>query len=235
MDPLTLAIIKVVATTCVKLYVGSMTSGGKLVYDEAELGYKVPKWYMNPGKPGKTFYAYGTSVTGDEFEAVEDAREKAIDQMVTHIRLSTEQAIKESVTYDKESLKQRRLVELFIRGEGLETFVGANGKVDRRQLVRVQAPGDEDMRAFVRIALSSKDYVAYQTATLEALKKKLMFQKSDDILDEMKVELESWEQETQADTGMDIPATTPKSTVPAADNAFDELDRLAPSHQELEP
>ena len=62
-----------------------------------------------------------------------------------------------------------------------------------------------------------------------------MFQKSDDILDEMKVELESWEQETQADTGMDIPATTPKSTVPAADNAFDELDRLAPSHQELEP
>jgi hypothetical protein len=224
MDPLTLTIIKVVASTCVKLYIGSLTGGGKLVYDEAELGYKVPKWYMNPGKPGKTFYAYGTSVEGDEFESVTDAQEKAVAQMVTHIRISTREAISDSVRYDKESLKQRRLVDLFVRGEGLENFVHTRAKVDRRQLVRVEA--QQEMRAFVRIALPSKVYVDYQAETLDALKKRLLQQKAEDILDEMKVELEAWEDEEKpAIPGDPVPDTTPKSVVPAADSAFDELEK----------
>jgi len=174
-------------------------AGGVLVYSEAELGYKVPKWYMNPGRAPSSFYSYGTSIKGDEFESIEDARNKALNQMVKHIRLSNQAMLKENIRYDNTSVKQRRLVDLFVRGEGLEDFVRMNAKVDKRQLVKVPRP-QEDMRAFVRLSLSLKGYVKYQQEELNKLKIKLVQQKSEDIFDEMEKEIKAFDKETGSGT-----------------------------------
>lgn len=233
MEVLTLAILKAVATTCIKLYLGSLLGGGAISAKSSELGYKIPKWYMNPGRAGKTFYAYGTSVRGDEFESIDDARQRALEQMVNHIRLSNQKIIGDQIRFDKTSVKQQRLVELFIRGDGLEDFIRMNAALDKKQLVRVEEP-ETDMRAFVRLALPADAYIAYQEATVKDLKQKIVRQKSDDILAEI-------EQESQGlintqkvpDTPIEgaVPAT-PKaeprpqtsSKLPSADNAFDELE-----------
>ena len=46
MEILTLALLKAVATTCIKIYLSSLLGGGgAVVYRSSELGYKVPKWY----------------------------------------------------------------------------------------------------------------------------------------------------------------------------------------------
>jgi len=196
---LTLAILKSLGSTCIKFYISSLMAGGVLVYSEAELGYKVPKWYMNPGRAPSSFYSYGTSIKGDEFESIEDARNKALNQMVKHIRLSNQAMLKENIRYDNTSVKQRRLVDLFVRGEGLEDFVRMNAKVDKRQLVKVPRP-QEDMRAFVRLSLSLKGYVKYQQEELNKLKIKLVQQKSEDIFDEMEKEIKAFDKETGSGT-----------------------------------
>ncbi len=189
MDPLTLAIVKCIATTCLKLYITSMFGGGdKLVYDKAELGYKVPSWYMQPAR-GQTFCAFGTSMEGDEFESIDDARKKAMDGMLKHIRLSNQKISKE-VRYDRTSVKQQRLIDLFVRGDGLDDYVAAHAKVDKKQLVKV---GDGEMRAFVRLAMDADAYIEYQENTVQALKTRLMRLKSDDILDEMSREIANFD------------------------------------------
>lgn len=197
LDPITALILKVVASACVKFYLSSLLGAGQLAYDSGELGYKIPKWYMNPGRTSKTFYSYGTSVSGDEFESLEDARRRAIDQMAQHIRLSNRAIVEKQVRYDANSVKQRRLIELFVRGDELEQFIRMNAKLDKKQLVRVTMPRD-DMRAFLRMKMKAKTYIAYQNQSLNALKTRLMQQKTDDILDEMQAELAAWEQEAAA-------------------------------------
>lgn len=189
---LVLSIVKSLASTIIKLYISSLMAGGGLVYSEGELGYKMPKWYMNPGRASSSFYSYGTSIKGDEFESIEDARNKALNQMVKHIRLSNQAMLKENIRYDKKNVKQRRLVRLFVRGEGLEDFVRINAKVDKRQLVKVPVPR-EDMRAFVRLSLSLEVYLEYQEEELNKLKNKLVRQRAEDLLDELDKEIEAFD------------------------------------------
>ncbi len=215
LDPITALILKVVASTCIKFYITSLLGGGQVSYDSAELGYKIPRWYMNPGRPRKVFFSYGTSVSGDEFESLEDARRRAIDQMAQHIRLSNRAIIEKQVRYDANSVKQRRLIELFVRGDGLEQFIRMNAKLDKKQLVRVTLPR-EDMRAFVRMELKAKKYLAYQDKTINALKTRLMQQKTDDILGEMQAELAAWEKEATQLPGGTIPGFKPGDIAPPA-------------------
>ena len=205
LDPITALILKLIASTCIKFYMASLLGAGQVTYSSAELGYKIPKWYMNPGRVSRTFYSYGTSVNGDEFESIEDAHRKAIDQMAQHIRLGNRALIEKEVHYDTNSVKQKRLIELFIRGEGLEQFIRMNAKVDKKQLVKVKVP-QLDMRAFVRLKMKSKTYIAYQGKTLNELKKRLMQQKTEDILGEMEAELAAWEAEAASLPGAAIPA-----------------------------
>ncbi|MBT3294381.1 MAG: hypothetical protein HN919_17870 [Verrucomicrobia bacterium] len=206
LDPITALILKVVASACIKFYLASLMGVGQVSYKSADLGYKIPKWYMNPGRVSRTFYSYGTSVSGDEFESIEDARHKAVDQMAQHIRLGNRALIEKEVRYDVNSVKQKRLIELFIRGEGLEQFIRMNAKMDKKQLVKVKVP-KVDMRAFVRLDMKSKTYIAYQGKTLHELKTRLVQQKTDDILDEMQAELAAWEKEAAALPGGAIPAS----------------------------
>jgi len=240
MDPLTLAIVKTIATTCLKFYLSSLLGGGGLAYDKKELGYKVPKWYMNPGHVASEFYAYGTSIEGDEFESVDDARQKAVAQMVTHIRLGNQRMVQEEIRFDRDNVKQRRLVDLFIRDAGLEDFVLMNASVDKKQLVQVDRP-EEDMRAFVRLALKTNTYMEYQEDALQELKSKIMHQKTEDILGEMDAEVEAYGESPMTEgvppDSIDAAAATapqpeikvtPPRTPPAAPGAFgnmeDELD-----------
>lgn len=242
MEFLTLLILKCLASSCIKFYIISLMAGGPLVYSEVELGYKVPRWYMNPGRAESRFYSYGTSIKGDEFESIEYARNKALNQMVKHIRLSNQALIKESIRYDKTSIKQRRLVDLFVRGEGLEDFVRMNAKADKRQLVKVPVP-QEDMRAFVRLCLSSKLYVKYQKEELNKLKIKLVKQRAEDILDEMEREIKAIDKSAPTmpgdttvqgieDSASGPPAKddtlapdAPRRARSSADSAFDDLDK----------
>lgn len=233
MDPLTLAIVKAIATTCVKLYLTSLLGGGTgVTYDKSELGYKVPGWYMNPGRSKATFYAYGTSVHGDEFESIEDARQRALEQMANHIRLSNRKIISEEVHYDKASVKQKRLVELFIRAEGLEDFIRMNAALDKKQLVKVEFP-KTDFRAFVRLALPSEDYVAYQQDILKELKTKIVRQKTEEILEEMEKEKAAVTPLSEVpeamparppDTAPTPPPPPAEEPIPGAEAAFDELE-----------
>ncbi|NQU41116.1 MAG: hypothetical protein HQ523_14285 [Lentisphaerae bacterium] len=211
LDPITLLIIKTIGSACIKLYLSSLLGVGQVTYDSDELGYRIPKWYMNPGHVKRTFYSYGTSVTGDEFESIEDAHRQAIDQMAQHIRLSNRAMVEEAIHYDTSSVKQKRLIELFVRGDGLEEFIRRNATVDKRQLVKVEIPAD-DLRAFVRLDMSAKTYVAYQTTTLNALKTRLMQQKTDDILNEMQAEINAWNQE-EGTLSPESPAASPTAAI----------------------
>jgi hypothetical protein len=213
LDPITTLILKFVASACIKFYLASLLGAGQLSYDSADLGYKIPKWYMNPGRPRKTFYSYGTSVSGDEFESLEDARRRAVGQMAQHIRLSNRAIVEKQVRFDPNSVKQRRLIELFVRGDGLEPFIRMNAKLGKKQLVRVTMPRD-DMRAFVRMEMKAKTYIDYQEKSLGELKTRLMQQKSDDILDEMKAELAAWEKEAAALPGGMLPGFKPGDIAP---------------------
>jgi len=235
LDPITALILKVVASTCIKFYMTSLLGAGQVTYDSGELGYKIPKWYMNPGRPKKVFYSYGTSVSGDEFESLEDARRKAIDQMAQHIRLSNRAMVEKQVRYDTGSVKQRRLIELFVRGDGLEQFIRMNSKMDKKQLVRVTMPRD-DIRAFVRMELKLKKYLAYQDKSLTALKKRLMQQKADDILDEMQAELAAWEKEAAQLPGGMLPGFKPGDIVPPAPQDMGEMQMpSSPEHPSPAP
>ncbi len=236
MDPLTILILRTVASTCIRLYITSMFSNqNTLVYQSGELGYKVPRWYMEAGSE-RVFYAYGTSVDGDEFESLADARRKAAVAMGEHIRLANREIADSHIHYDRASVKQQRLVDLFVRDDGLGDFITRAGTVDKQQLVRVRRDGGSDIRAFVRLALPVKDYVAYQETTLNALKTKLVRQKVDEIMAEIDAEQEVSLQPGAA--AMDVPpddrpATSPLVPVPprssvsdAADDAFKVLDSL---------
>ena len=238
MEALALAILKTVATTLVKYYMTSLLGGGNaLVYSEAELGYKIPKWYMNPGEATEVIYSYGTSVQGNEFESLEDAKQRALEQMVNHIRLANQKIVTEKIHFDKDNVKQKRLLDLFLRGEGLEDFVRMNAKVDKQQLAKVPKPKDE-MRAFVRLAMPFNDYLKHQEQSLGELKHKLMQQKSEDIMAEVDAEVQALEQSRGPDTAappqkpealapQSAPETPKSSTTPAssADAAFHELEK----------
>jgi hypothetical protein len=212
MDPLTLAIVKTIAGTCLKFYLGSLMAGGGLNYSKAELGYKVPKWYMNPGRSSSVFYSYGTSVKGDEFESITDAKEKAIAQMVKHIRLGNQRMVQEKIRFDRSNVKQGRLVDLFVRDTGLEDFILINATVKKKQLVRVQKP-EEDMRAFVSLALKTATYISYQKEAVQTLKSKIMRQKTDDILSEVDAEAKAYDTPLE---GESVPkeAATPAEVAP---------------------
>jgi len=189
-DPLTLIIVKAVAGTFIRFYLTSLLAGGAaLTYSKSELGYKVPKWYMNPGRTSSVIYSYGTSTEGDEFQSIEKARLAAVNQMVKHIRLANQRIIKEKVSYNHESIKQQRLIDLFVRGDGLEDFVLMNAAIDKKQLVKT--PKD-DMRAFVRLKLKADVFFKYQENRVQTLKSKIVHQKTDDIIDEMDKEIKSY-------------------------------------------
>ncbi len=190
MDPLTLAIVKTIASACLKFYLSSLMAGSGLSYKSSELGYKVPKWYMKPGRT-TAFYSYGTSIEGDEFQSIEAARQLAIKQMVTHMRLGNERMIQEEVSFDRSSIKQKRLIDLFVRGDGLEKFVLMHAQIDKKQLVKVETP-EEDMRAFVRLTLKASDYIDFQEESVQKLKSRIMHQKTDDILSEMDAEVKAY-------------------------------------------
>ena len=186
MEALAFVIIKAVVGTFVKYYVSSLLAGSAITYDKGELGYKVPKWYMNPGRAPAVLYAYGTSVEGDEFESLEYAKISAQKQMVETIRIANNKMVKDVVSYNKNSIKQRRMVELFIKGEGLDDFVKSNIAVDKKQLVKMP---DGDIRAFIRIKMQPKVFVEYQKSEVKALKNRIVHQKTDDILAEMEAEI----------------------------------------------
>ena len=191
MDPLTLIIVKTIASTCLKFYLSSLMSASGLAYNKSDLGYKVPKWYMNPGREVSEFYAYGTSIEGDEFESIDEARDKAVAQMVKHIRLANQRMVQEKISFDRSSVKQRRLVDLFVKGEGLEDFILMNARIDKKELVKVETP-QEDMRAFVRLALKTSLFVDHQEETVQALKSKIVHQKTDDIIAEIDAEVQAY-------------------------------------------
>ena len=190
MDPLTLIIVRAVASTFIKFYLTSLLAGGSAIsYSKSELGYKVPKWYMNPGRTTSVMYSYGTSTEGDEFQAIDNAREAAVDQMIKHIRLANQRIAKEKISYSKDSIKQKRLVELFVRGDGLEKFVNLNAITDKKQLVKTQKDG---MRAFVRLKIKADLFIEYQEDRVKELKSKIVHQKTDDILAEMDAEIKNY-------------------------------------------
>jgi hypothetical protein len=80
----------------------------------------------------------------------------------------------------------------------MRDFIRTHAQVDRKQFVTVKHP-EEDIRAFVRIALRAEDYFAFQEQQVNTFKERLMEQKTDDVLAEMEAELASWEEE-QPDT-----------------------------------
>jgi hypothetical protein len=190
MDPLTLIIVRAVASTFIKFYQTSLLAGGSAIsYNKSELGYKVPKWYMNPGRTTSVMYSYGTSTEGDEFQSIDNAREAAVNQMIKHIRLANQRIAKEKISYSKDSIKQKRLVELFVRGDGLEKFVNLNAVTDKKQLVKT--PQDE-IRAFVRLKIKADLFIEYQEDRVKELKSKIVHQKTDDILAEMDAEIKTY-------------------------------------------
>jgi len=213
MDPLTLIIVKAIAGTFIKFYLTSLLAGGAaLSYSKSELGYKVPKWYMNPGRTTSVIYSYGTTTEGDEFESIEKARLTAVNQMVKHIRLANRRIVKEKVSYNRESLKQQRLIDLFVRGDGLEDFVLMNAVIDKKQLVKTQK---DDMRAFVRLKLKANTFFEYQENRVQTLKSKIVHQKTDDILDEMDREIKVYGDKPFDNSSTDTDAIETEPKTPA--------------------
>jgi hypothetical protein len=230
MEALALIIIKAVATTFIKYYIASLMAPSGVTYNSAELGYKVPKWYMNPGKQPAALYAYGTSTEGDEFVSLEKAQISAIKQMVDNIRLANQHIINDKISYNKNSIKQRRLVDLFVKGQDLEDFVHMNAVADQKQLVKT---GSGDMRAFVRISLKPKLFYKYQEKQIQALKTKIVHQKSDDILAEMENELKNYDtQSTNTTNQIDaapkpakLPDTDKLTPTPLKPSGFENLEK----------
>lgn len=233
MEALTIMLLKTVATSCIKYYMVALLAGAQVKHSATDLGYSMPKWYMNPGSMKKEFYSYGTSIDGDEFESLSDAREKAILHMLELMRLSNAKMVSDKIKYDSSSLKQKRLIELFLRGDALEDFVRLNAKQDKKELIKVQKPS-EDMRAFVRLNLSLEEYTSFQTKKLNELKSKLMRQKTEDILTEMDGELKSGTllpslepdlESNQSDVSQNAAReeSTGMNEKSSVDSAFDEL------------
>jgi len=190
MDPLTLTIVRAIASTFIKFYLTSLLAGGSAIsYNKSELGYKVPKWYMNPGRTTSALYSYGTSVEG-------------------------------KISYSKDSIKQKRLVELFVRGDGLEKFVNLNAVTDKKQLVKTP---QDDIRAFVRLKIKADLFIEYQEDSVKELKSKIVHQKTDDILAEMDAEIKDYggDQTNKAETAEQQVDQTP-------DNAATPPDRFLP-------
>ncbi len=224
MDPLTLFIVKTVASTFIKFYLTSLLTGAALTYDKSELGYNVPKWYMNPGRLTSSVYSYGTSIEGDAFESIAFAKNAAVTQMVKHIRLGNQRMAKEIISFDHSSIKQCRLVELFVRGEGLEDFVLMNVTMDKKQLVKTS---NDEMRAFVRLKLKAGDYYKYQDENVHELKSKIVHQKTDDILEEMDREIEKY---GETPFGLEEPEAQPipKETVEPNNKPVNVPERFLP-------
>jgi len=211
MEILAMSLLKTLASTCLKYYLGYLFAAGGVQADKKDLGYSIPSWFMDPGRQATVFYAYGTSVKGDEFESLEDARQIAVEQMVGLIRRSHQRIISEEIRFDKSSIKQQRLVDLFLKGEGLQDFVLNTAVVDKKQLVKVKRP-EPDMRAFVRVKLEPKDYLAHQDATLRDLRIRLTHQKSEDIMEEMEMEMRNLD--GQPVSGVDSEETAPVAVPP---------------------
>jgi hypothetical protein len=207
MEILAMSLLKTLATTCLKYYLNYLFTAGGIQADSKDLGYSIPSWYMNPGRQASAFYAYGTSVSGDEFESIEDARRIAVDQMATLIRRSHQRIISEEIRFDPSSIKQRRLVDLFLRGEQLDTFILNHAALDKKQLIKVKNP-EPDMRAFVRLALKTEDYIANQESTLHDLRVRLTQQKSEDIMQEMETEMQNLNAPPPATEPSEAPAAT---------------------------
>ncbi len=103
------------------------------------------------------------------------------------------------------------MIDLFVRGEGLEKFVLMRSKIGKKQLVKVKTP-QEDMRAFVRLELRADAYIEYQEKCIQDLKYKIMHQKTDDILAEMETEVEAY---GNLPEGATAPPTPPSMTPPS--------------------
>lgn len=221
MEILAFSLLKTLASTCLRFYLGYLFASGGIEADKGTLGYKIPSWYMNPGRQATAFYAYGTSVEGDEFASLEDARQQAVNQMATLIRRSHQRIITEEIRYDQSSIRQRRLVELFLRGENLEPFVLNHAALDKKSIVKVKGtpPG---LRAFVRLKLDTDDYLSHQDTTLRELRRKLTYQKSEDIMEEMEAEMQKLQ---VPEPPADIPVPPP-TTATAEESA--RQDMLAP-------
>lgn len=187
LETLALTILNALTSTCVKFYLNSLLGSGGIDYKKSELGYSVPSWYMNPKSGEESFLGYGTSTAGDEFESIDDAKERAIKQMVETMRLSSRALVKDKVKFDATSIRQQRLVDLFVRSEGLEEFVRLNAAVDEKKLVKVTQP-QPDMRAFVRIRLDPEVYIKFQGERLKALKTRIVQQKTEDLMSEIEAE-----------------------------------------------
>jgi len=211
MEILALSLLKSLAGTCLKFYLGYLFSAGGIDATKSDLGYKIPSWYMNPGRQATAFYAYGTSVEGDEFASLEDARQQAVNQMATLMRRSHQRIINDEIRYDQSSIKQKRLVELFLRGEHLDDFILCDAKLDKKKIVKVKGT-PPDLRAFVRLKLDAADYLAHQEKTLRELRNKLTHQKSDDIMAEMEAEMEALK---TLDVPADIPVSEPTGPMEA--------------------
>ena len=126
--------------------------------------------------------------------------------------------VQEKVSFDRSSVKQRRLVDLFIRGEGLEDFILMNARIDKKSLVKVKAKTpQEDMRAFVRLALKTGAFIDHQEETMQTLKSKIMHQKSDDILAEIDAEVRAYDDGAPGTTVEKPPATPPPAFTPPPD------------------
>ncbi len=189
MEILALSLLKTLASTCLRLYLGYLFAADGIQSDRKDLGYSIPAWFMNPDRQATAFHAYGTSVKGDEFESLEDARQQAVEQMVSLIRRSHQRIISEEIRYDASSVKQRRLVDLFLRGDSLHAFVLNTAVVDRKKIVKVKK-ADPDLRAFVRLRLETEDYLAHQERILRELRIRLTHQKSEDIMAELDAEMQ---------------------------------------------
>ncbi len=213
MEILALTLLKTLASTCLKFYLGYLFTSGGIQADKGDLGYNIPSWYMNPGRQATSFYSYGTSVEGDEFASIEDARQQAVNQMATLIRRSHQRIITEEIRYDQSNIKQRRLVDLFLRGEELDTFILNHASLDKKSIVKVKKGTPPELRAFVRLKLDVDDYLSNQDATLSELRKKLTYQKSEDIMEEMDAEIRK--QDTPEPPG-DSPIPPVDTPTPAA-------------------
>jgi hypothetical protein len=219
LETLALTVMNAVVSSCVKYYLSSLLAGGGIDYKKSELGYSVPSWYMNPKAGEESFLGYGTSTTGDEFESIDDAKEKAIKQMVETMRLSSRALIADKVKYDKTSVKQQALVVLFVRSDGLDEFVRLNAAVDEKKLVKVTQP-QPDMRAFVRIRLDQKVYVKFQEERLKALKIRIVQQKTEDLLAEIEADQAASSNKPPVEV-VAPPATPPPENTPAKSGAED--------------